>query len=159
MELENKNSNKIARIEERIVHLVTKEDMQKSHEDIKDMIQNLANSIDKLVNEFGVMTKKSDELMKVADSADKRAQVAYAKSLENHDGIKKQGERIDKLIQRLDFHIKGHKEMVMQDIELSIFKSSKIRKIFFLALFIGAYLFTIQEFRNVLLGIIFKPFQ
>jgi len=159
MELENKNSNKIARIEERIVHLVTKEDMAKSHEDIKDMIQSLANSIDKLVNEFGIMTKKSDELMKVADSANKKAQVAYAKSLENHDGIKKQGERIDKLLQRLDLHIKGHKEMVMQDIELSIFKSSKIRKVFFLALFLGMYLFTIKEIRDTILRIIFMPFQ
>lgn len=158
IEMENKNSNKITKLEEQIKHLATKEDMMTSHEAIKDQIQSLQSAIEGLVKELRDIAEKNSEVRKLADKAQHTANLAYTKSIENHDGLEKQGARIDQLLQRLDLHVEGHKQRVQEDIELSIFKSSRIRKIFFFAIFIGMYLFTIKEIRDAVLGIIFMPF-
>ena len=152
MNMENNNLNKITKLEEKVRHLATREDMMKAHETINDSIQDLTFSINKLINEFGILTEKTNEVRKIAERAEKLADMADKRSKENGTAIKA-------LIARLDLHIQKHKEQVREDIELSIFRSSRTRKVFIFAIFVGLYLFTIKEIRDVILGIIFKPFE
>lgn len=156
--MENKNTNKIIKIEEQIKHLATREDVKDGQNEIVDQIQSLENTINSLIKELKDLAHRNGETHKLAERANTNANNAYTKALNLEDSIQKQGGRIDQILQRLDLHIEGHKQRVQEDIELSIFKSSRIRKIVFFAIFIGMYLFTIKEIRDVILGIIFMPF-
>jgi hypothetical protein len=151
--MENKNSNKIIRLEEIVKHLATKEDMSKSHEEIRDQIQSLQYSIDGLLKELKDIIHKNGETHKLAKEANDRSKIAYTQTIALNDQIKLQNNRIEEAVKRMDYHIEGHKMRVLEDIELSIFKSSRIRKVLILSLIIFAYLLTFGEVRNLVSNI------